>query len=127
MKLRIKGNSLRLRVSRSEVASLLKRDRLEETIHFAPQPNAKLTYALEQTSSISAPTIRYTQNNVTVLIPADQANTWCVSDQVGIVESLSVGSFGSLDVLIEKDFACLDQSDEDNEDTFANPNADTTC
>src|SRR6266851_4801905 len=113
MKLRIKGNSLRLRVSRSEVASLLKRDRLEETIHFAPQANAKLTYALEQTASISAPTIRYTQNNVTVLIPADQANTWCVSDQVGIVESLSVGSFGSLDVLIEKDFACLDRSDED--------------
>ncbi len=127
MKLRIKGNSLRLRVSRSEVASLLKRDRLEETIHFAPQANAKLTYALEQTASISAPTIRYTQNNVTVLIPADQANTWCVSDQVGIVESLSVGSFGSLDVLIEKDFACLDRSDEDNEDTFANPNAGTTC
>ena len=127
MKLRIKGNSLRLRVSRSEVASLLKRDRLEETIHFAPQPNAKLTYALEQTSSISAPTIRYTQNNVTVLIPADQANSWCISDQVGIVESLSVGSFGSLDLLIEKDFACLDRSDEDNEDTFANPNAGTTC
>jgi hypothetical protein len=26
-----------------------------------------------------------------VLIPADQANSWCVSDQVGIVESLSIG------------------------------------
>jgi hypothetical protein len=26
-----------------------------------------------------------------VLTPADQANTWCVSDQVGIVESLSIG------------------------------------
>jgi len=43
MKLRIKGNSLRPRVSRSEVASLLKRDRLEETIRLAPQANAKLT------------------------------------------------------------------------------------
>jgi hypothetical protein len=127
MKLRIKGNSLRLRISRSEVASLLKRDRLEETIHFAPQANAKFTYALEQTASTSALTIQYTQDNVTVLIPADRAKSWCLSDQVGIAESLRIGSFGFLDVLIEKDFACLDRNDEENEDTFPNPNAGTTC
>ncbi len=127
MKLRIKGNSLRLRVSRSEVAKLLKRERLEETIRFGTQARAKFTYALEQASSIDVPNVRYTRNKVTVLIPADQANTWCATDQVGIVDSLSIGSFGSLDLLIEKDFACLDQSDEDNEDTFANPSAGSTC
>jgi hypothetical protein len=38
-----------------------------------------------------------------------------------LVESLSVGSFGSLDVLIEKDFPCLDRCDEDNEDTLQIP------
>ena len=64
---------------------------------------------------MNALTIQYTQNNVTVLIPADQANTWCVSDQIGIVESLIIGSFGFLDVLIEKDFACLDRNDEEND------------
>jgi hypothetical protein len=127
MKLRIKGNSLRLRISRSEVANLLKGDRLEETIHFAPQANAKFTYAVEQTASMSALSIQYAVNNVTVLIPADQANAWCVSEQIGIAESLSTGSFGVLEVLIEKDFACLDRSDEENEDTFPNPNAGTTC
>ena len=127
MKLRIKGNSLRLRISRSEVANLLKGDRLEETIHFAPRANAKFTYAVEQTASMSALSIRYAENNVTVLIPADQANAWCVSEQIGIAESLSTGSFGVLEVLIEKDFACLDRSDEENEDTFPNPNAGTTC
>jgi hypothetical protein len=127
MKLRIKGNSLRLRVSRSEVARLLNRERLEETIRFAPEANANLTYALEQASSVSAPTVRYTDNNVTVLIPAGEANTWCLTDQVGIAEKISLGRFGWLDLLIEKDFACLDRSDEDNQDTFANPNAGTTC
>jgi hypothetical protein len=127
MKLRIKGNSLRLRVSRSEVASLLKRNRLEETIHFAPQVNAQLTYALEQSASTNSPTIQYTENNVTLLIPVEQANTWCLSDQVGIVERLSMGSYGFLDVLIEKDFACLDRNDKENEDTFPNPNVGTTC
>jgi hypothetical protein len=127
MKLRIKGNSLRLRLSRSEVTNLLKRDHVEETIHFGPQANAKFTYALEQSASVSTLTVQYMQNIVTVLIPADQANSWCVSDQVGIVKSLSIGSFGFLDVLIEKDFACLDQNDEENEDTFPNPNAGTMC
>jgi hypothetical protein len=127
MKLRIKGNSLRLRLSRSEVAGLLKGDRLEETIHFAQQANAQLTYALEQSASTNVPTVQYTENNVTVLMPAEQGNTWCLSDQVGIVERLSIGSYGFLDVLIEKDFACLDRNDEDNEDTFPNPNAGTMC
>ena len=40
--------------------------------------------------------------NATILIPADQANSWCVSDQVGIVESLDVGNFDILGVLVEK-------------------------
>jgi hypothetical protein len=127
MKLRIKGNSLRLRVSRSEVARLLKRDRLEETIHFAPEPNANFTYALQQEPSVSAPTVRYTENRVTVLIPVDQANAWCLTDQVGIAGNVRLGSLGSLDLLIEKDFACLDRSDEDNHDTFANPKAGVAC
>jgi hypothetical protein len=127
MKLRIKGNSLRLRVSRSEVARLLAGDCLEETIHFAPEACAKFTYALRQEPSVSRPTVQYTENRVAVLIPADQANGWGSSDQVGIAEDISLGNLGSLALLIEKDFACLDRSDEDNEDTFPNPNPGTTC
>jgi hypothetical protein len=127
MKLRIKGNSLRLRLSRSEVARLLEGERVEETIHFAPQAMAKLTYAVEQEMSVITPTVRYTAGAVTVLIPADQATTWCLTDQIGIVTSISLGTMGSLDLLIEKDFACLDRSDEDDQDTFANPHAGATC
>ncbi|MGA2851774.1 MAG: hypothetical protein ABSE46_22450 [Terracidiphilus sp.] len=62
-----------------------------------------------------------------ILIPADHANAWGTTDQVGIAEDISLGNLGSLALLIEKDFACLDRSDEDNQDTFPNPNAGTTC
>jgi hypothetical protein len=127
MKLRIKGNSLRLRVSRSEVAKVLKGERVAETIQFASDVAARLTYALEREPSVTMPTVRYTAAEVTVLIPADQALTWCLTDQVGIVENISLGSQGSLDLIVEKDFACLDLSDEDNQDTFPNPNAEATC
>jgi hypothetical protein len=127
MKLRIQGNSLRLRIGRSEVKRLLERERLEETIQFAPQQDAKLTYALEQTPSVSMPTVRYSEGEVTVLLPSSLAETWCSSDMVGISERISLQTFGTLDLLIEKDFACLDRSDEANQDTFANPHAGAVC
>jgi hypothetical protein len=127
MKLRIKGDSLRVRLSRSEVARLLAGDWLEETVHFTPEARAKFTYALRQEPSVSRPTVQYTENRVAILIPTEQANAWGVTAQVGIAEDISLGHLGSLALLIEKDFACLDRSDEDNEDTFPNPNVGITC
>ncbi len=127
MKLRIKGNSLRLRLSRSEVDRLSRRERLEETIHFAPHAEAKLTYALEQASSVSVPGVRYSQGEITVLLPAALADTWCSTDLVGIAERVGLGALGSLELVIEKDFACLDRSEEENEDTFANPHAEAVA
>jgi len=126
MKLRIKGNSLRVRVSRSEVTKLLAGDCLEDTIHFTPEACARFTYALQQEPSVSRLTVQYTENRMAILLPTDQANAWGVTDQVGIAEDISLGNLGSLTLLIEKDFACLDRSDEDNEDTFPNPNACTS-
>jgi len=127
MKLRIKGNSLRLRVSPSEVARLLKHDRLEETIHFGPQANAKLTYALQQEPMVSTLTVQYTENRLAVLLPTNRAIAWGFTDQIGIAEDIALGDLGTLAVLIEKDFACLDRSEEENQDTFANPNAGARC
>ena len=127
MKLRIKGNTLRVRVSRSEVARLLAADLLEETVYFAPEPTAKFTYALKQDRSLSRPAVQYTENRVAILLPTHQVISWGTSDQVGIAENISLGNLGSLGLLIEKDFACLDRSDKDNEDTFPNPNAGKQC
>ena len=127
MKLRIKGDSLRLRVSRSEVAKLLAGDCLEETIHFAPEAKAKFTYALQKAHSVKIPTVQYAENRALVLVPTAQANQWGASEQVGIAEDISLGDLGSLALLIEKDFACLDRSGEDNEDSFPNPNAGASC
>ena len=127
MKLRIKGDSLRIRVSRSEVARLLAGDCLDDTIHFAPEPGARFTYALQQEPSLSRPAVHYAGNKVTILVPADQAYAWGITDQIGIAEDISLGDLGTLALLIEKDFACLDRSEEENQDTFPNPNAGITC
>jgi hypothetical protein len=76
---------------------------------------------------VTSPIVQYGENKVTVLIPSDQANTWGATDQVGIAEDISLGDLGTLALFLGKDFACLDRSEDDNEDTFPNPNVGTTC
>jgi hypothetical protein len=127
MKLRIKGNSLRLRVSRSELARFQAGGRIEETIHFTAAPEATLTYALESALKPSPVTVRYGSREVTVILSKDRARIWGGQSEVGVYTTLDMGPAGSLEVVVEKDFACLDRSDEDNSDTFANPLAGATC
>lgn len=127
MKLRIKGNSLRLRVSRSELARFQAGGRIEETIHFSAAPDATLTYALESASKPSPVAVRYGSREVTVILSKDRARIWDDQGEVGVYTTLDMGPAGSLEVAVEKDFACLDRSDEDNSDTFVNPLAGATC
>jgi hypothetical protein len=105
----------------------LTEERVAETLQSASDAAARFTYALERDPSVATPTVRYAAAEVTVLIPADQALTWCLPDQVGIVENISLGSQGSLDLIVGTDFACLDRSDEDSQDTFSNPTAGAAC
>jgi hypothetical protein len=41
MKIRIQGNSMRIRVGRSELALFLHQGRIEDTIQFTPAPEAR--------------------------------------------------------------------------------------
>jgi hypothetical protein len=127
MKLRIKGNSIRLRVSRSELARLQAGGRIEETIHFTAAPGATLTYALESAIKASPVTVRYESREVTVILSEERARIWAAQSEVGVYTTLDMGSAGSLEVVVEKDFACIDRSNEDNSDTFANPLAGAAC
>ena len=126
MKLRIKGHSLRLRVSPSEMERLQSAGRIEEIIHFAPDPDAKLTYALEQAESEQELTVRYRPQEVTVVLSGESVRKWAQTEQVGVYGVVDVGR-DQLTLAVEKDFACLDRSDADNEDAFANPSSAKAC
>ncbi|MGA9060387.1 MAG: hypothetical protein WB341_01850 [Terracidiphilus sp.] len=126
MKLRMKGNSLRLRVSRSELDRLMAGAGLEETIRFGPDPEAFLTYALESDADVSTATVRYGQQRIAVVLGKHRLQTWNEPSQVGIYTSVPIGSEGLLELIVEKDFACLHSSAEENHDIFPNPHADVT-
>jgi hypothetical protein len=125
MKLRIKGNSLRLRISRSDMARLLEIGTIEESIYFGEAADAKLTYALQLTHAGEIGVL-YQPQRVTVLLSMEAASRWASSDAVGIYGSSDTPA-GPLELMVEKDFACLDGNDPQDEDAFPNPNAESVC
>ena len=121
MKIRMKGNSLRLRVGRSELARFLEDGYIDETIHFAAAPVASFTCTLEVApQSDRATTVRYKPCEVGVVLTPEQVRLWQRDDQVGIYTHIDLGAGRTLEIIVEKDFACLDGSD--SLDTFDNPN-----
>lgn len=127
MKLRIKGNSLRFRLSCSDLARLLKAGQIEETIRFVPGDDAKLTYALECSVARDKVSMRYQPGKVTTVLSFEAVHRWSACDQVGLYCKADFGTGKVLELSVEKDFACRDGNDVDNADTFPNPNFSAVC
>lgn len=127
MKLRIKGSSVRLRVLRPEVSRLIETGSIEEKVYFTPSDQSALTYALKLESGLSKVQVRYEGAKITVVLPAKIVRHWADTAEVGIYAAVDLEEHGKLDILVEKDFACLDLSDADNKDTFPNPQSDPSC
>ena len=126
MKLRIKGNSVRLRITPSEMTLLLNSGRIEETVYFAPDENARLTYALEHAEGLQEISVRWSPQETVVRVPSDEVRHWAGSADVGVYGEVKT-SHGLLELAIEKDYACLDKSDTENVDTFPNPHQGAVC
>jgi hypothetical protein len=120
MKLRISGNSIRLRLTRSEVDRFGGTGRVEGSVDFGPV-GQKFVYALVRDDRLDAIAAEYHDNVLSVRIPENIAREWAGTDLVGIGSEASAG----LGILIEKDFACLTpRQGEDESDMFANPAGD---
>ncbi|MEN0054167.1 MAG: hypothetical protein AAGC65_10885 [Mucilaginibacter sp.] len=112
MKIRIKGNSLRYRLSKTDVQMFFNNGYLEEQTAFG---SSSLTYALQvyESNELSA---NFENNKITVFVPEEITTNWATTDDVGFHETVGV-----LHLLIEKDFQCLDNTIEDQTDNYPNP------
>jgi hypothetical protein len=115
MKLRIQGNSLRLRLTQKEVAQLRDRGRVESFIEFAP--GGALVYLLESSFHAKAVTATFDGQAIRVMVPKHVMTEWAESDQV----SIEAMSHAGVQLRIEKDFQCLHKADEQDPDAFPNP------
>ncbi len=119
MKLRIHGNSLRLRLNQSEVAQFSKTGFVEDGIQFAP--GASFAYALESMSSLKAPQALYANGWLRIQVPGADAIDWVRSDRVSISGEQPIESGQRLTILVEKDFQCLHGDEARDPDAYPNP------
>jgi hypothetical protein len=121
MKLRLQFNSIRLRLKRSEVEQFFHTGRVEERIMCGTGDQESFHYLLEATDTVSSPKGWIAPAGVVVQVPKADALNWVLTDKIGIEGEQAIDHQASLRILIEKDFACLDGTDEQNADTFPNP------
>src|SRR3569833_3021584 len=111
MKVRIKGNSVRYRLSMSDISRFGRDGYIEETVDFGA---SQLTYALQK-GTAPALWAEFTNNKIIIFIPSNLADAWIVTDRVGFDQK------GPLYLLVEKDFQCIDNVAVDQSDNYPNP------
>jgi hypothetical protein len=123
MKIRIKGNSVRIRLSRSEVDDFATSGYLEEKTEFGDN---HFIYALKTKEDISSLTSDFEGNKMTLYVPAGIPAEWAGNEVVGYEHNMDIGNGKQLYLLLEKDFKCIDAPPhEDQSDNFENPH--TVC
>lgn len=118
MKIRIKENTLRYRLSKSEVAKLAQDGMLEQRTEFM---SSSLIYAIHETDQENL-AADFIQSKITLYVPKKLLQRWSNTDDVAIDFNMPLLNGDSLYLLLEKDFKCIDvDAKEDQSDYFANP------
>jgi hypothetical protein len=123
MKLRIRGNSVRIRVSQGEFARIVETGAAEDAVRFSP--TAVLRYRVEVAQDGGSPRADLAGNLVRITLPRRRVERWLTDDEVSIRGEQPIGEGRTLKILVEKDFACLAPRNDDEEegDSFPNPRA----
>ena len=122
MKLRIKGNSLRIRLTKTEVNIIANTGYLEEETLFG---NNKFVYALQRVDEGNELSAALEENKMIIFVPSSLTKEWPTNNIIGFNAEMPVADNKTLFLLIEKDFVCLDETTGDQSDNYENPNK--TC
>ncbi len=120
MKLRIHGNSIRLRLTRSEVARFTAEGRVEASLKFGPDASQRLVYSLEAVSEITELCVHGSAERLMICVPSAIAQEWSHSDRVGVSARQRLDGQSELEVLVEKEFRRLHGA-KFNPDLYPNP------
>ncbi|WP_318312637.1 DUF7009 family protein [Flagellimonas crocea] len=122
MKIRIKGDSIRYRLTKTEVETFCDTGIFEEKTHFGTNV---FRYVLKAKEGISVMEADFDHNTITLFVPDAERHTWASSERVGYQNMMPLGNGKELALLLEKDFACMDKTSEDQSDNYPNPKIDS--
>ena len=127
MKLRILDNSIRLRLTQSEVQKVSTDGLVRGRVRFAGSNS--FDYVLESSPATVRPEAHISNNVLTVRIPKLDIRQWADSDKISIDSEQVLDDGERLRILVEKDFHCLaPRTGEDESDMFPHPEAGSrTC
>ena len=119
MKIRLLGNTIRLRTKMHETADLREKGMIEEVLEFGPDESARLRFQLYAGEDVFE--IEQHEMTIRIIVPRTLIETWADTDLVGFEESITTSKGSMITVLVEKDFACLDGDREDEAGSYENP------
>lgn len=126
MKLRIRDNSIRLRLTRSEVETMNTAGLVRAFVPFAG--GVRLIYSLESSPACVDPVAQFANGELSVRLPQSAVQQWVSGDDVAIASEQQLDQGGFLKILVEKDFACLAPRDgEDESDMYPHPGKDSAA
>ena len=121
MKLRLRGNSLRLRLTRNEVTRLAESGLVEESVSFGTSADSVLVYRIRSGELQDA---THAAGQIEVLVSASSVRDWAA----GPTEGIYFETASQLRVAVEKDFRCLaPREGEDDSDAYEHPGGTSTC
>ncbi|QWX83545.1 hypothetical protein H0I23_13960 [Cellulophaga sp. HaHaR_3_176] len=120
MKIRIKGNTIRYRLTKSEVETFCETGIFSEQTEFG---STFFTYELKAKKDLKNLEADYVNNTVTIYFPEENTKNWATNSVVGFNNLHTTKTGSELSILIEKDFVCMDETVEDQSDNYPNPKA----
>ncbi len=107
MKLRMKDNSLRIRITQSELNRLTHEGEIKACTRLGPDPTQVFHYGLRLDEKQKELGVNYHCNVLMVTITASMMAEWKEDDKVGFDAAFDIGDGAYLQIVIEKDFKCL--------------------
>jgi hypothetical protein len=123
MKIRIRGNSIRYRLDKQDISALQQTGKVEADTTIGAQA---LHFCIKA-KDIANAAVKLEAFGLHLSLPQQQVRQWTETDQVGIEAELPNADGSMLKILVEKDFKCLTQRDEDESQAFDNPLAGHNC
>lgn len=120
MKIRISGNTIRYRLTKSEVERLCETGFFEEQTEFT---STIFKYQIKVKNGISALEADFSNHTITIYFPEDYSKDWATNAIVGFDATYTTKKGNELYLLVEKDFVCMDETIEDQSDNYPNPKA----
>jgi len=122
MKLRILGNTLRLRLNRSDVQRFAEAGFVEETTRFGPAPEQCFNYRIERHEGAHELRADLFERRISIQVPSASAIEWVETTRVGMTAEQRIDGTSTLIIHVEKDFQCLAPRDDGDSEGFPNPN-----